>query len=125
MTRNSMPNVLPCSTTLVERFMKREEKNKMVCFPACLFRARCQNTKEHTSCRLEICLTAVRYGLASPSFNYVDAFHKRWKPRALPSMSPEMAMLMVVLQINSNYFDGRFPRPDNCPFECQLTENVE
>lgn len=31
-------------------------------------------------------------------------------------------MLIIVLQINSNYFDGRFPRLDNCPLEHQLAK---
>lgn len=33
---------------------------------------------------------------------------------------PGTTTLMVLLQINSDYFDERFPRTDNCPFERQL-----
>lgn len=48
------------------------------------------------------------------------AFREKQKPRAVDES--EKMMLMIVLQINSNYFDGRFPRLDNCLFERQLAK---
>lgn len=43
-------------------------------------------------------------------------------PSSTTARARSCAELMAALQINSNYFDGRFPRLDNCPFERQLAE---
>lgn len=105
------------SATLAERFMKREEREivRPSLFRARLFRARCQNTKKMRILPARIC-----YDMFYRFLIMLKVFHEKRKPHIIDEF--EATMLTIVLQINSNYFDGWFPRLNNCPFERQLAK---
>lgn len=104
--------------TLAERFMKREEREivRPSSFALAFSGLDVKTRKRRASSWLEFATVCVLFRILI----IPKAFHEKQKPRAVDES--ETIMLMIVLQINSNYFDGRFPRLDNCLFERQLAK---
>jgi len=92
---------------------RRERNSKIVLFRVRLFRL---DVKTHKRRFLPI---RICHDFASVFLIMSRAFHEKRKPRAVGESE---TMLMIVLQINSNYFDERFPRLNNCPFKHQLAK---
>lgn len=105
------------SATLVERFMKREERNsKTVLFRSPFPDLMSKHIRDAVFCWLKF---AIMHVLPFPII-MLKAVHEKRKPRAVDES--ETMMLMIVLQINSSYFDRWFPQLNNCPFERQLAK---
>jgi len=103
------------SATLAERFMKREER-EIVRSSSFAF-AFSGSMSKHIKDTLPADSNLLRFCIGFLIMS--RAFYEKREPHAVGESE---TMLMIVLQINSNYFDGRFPRLNNCPFKHQLAK---